>query len=59
MPDGMVRLVGKHQPRLSHKDRLFFVESGGRAGDVRDRRDVVPVDTVPDSEGERGGNDAD
>src|SRR5688572_25187226 len=27
---------------------------GGRAGDVRDRRDVIPVDPVPDSQEEAG-----
>src|SRR5690349_5197267 len=39
--------------------RIAHARGGGRAGDVGDRRDVVPVDPVPDPEEQAGQEDTD
>ena len=38
--------------------RIGHPGGGGRAGDVGDRRDMVPVDAVPDAEQESRDEDA-
>ena len=55
----MAVVVARDRPVLVAVGGLGAPGGGGRAGDVGDRRDVVPVDAVPHPEQQAGHEDAD
>ena len=54
----VIVVVARDGPVLARVRRLGHARGRGRAGDVGDRRDVVPVDAVANAQQEAGEQDA-
>ena len=56
---GMMRFIGQHDGGFGRQPAGVVFDRRRRAGNVRDRGNVVPVDAVADAERHRGAENAD